>query len=110
MAKKRADPLQFLPTRATSKWGVLSPDEDPDEPWNYGIQNWAAANNALDLRDWQAGKDFGTFSDAICRMFSPGYHRSWESFATTKYTPEKGEDLGFLSLEFIHNVIHVSFS
>ena len=110
--------MQFQPTRATSKWGVLTPEADPEEPWNDGIQNWAAANEALALRsdkDWQDWKAGGTIAEAVCRMFSPGYHSSWESFASTSYKTEGGprpepNNPGYLSLEFIHNKIHVSFS
>lgn len=107
--------MQFLPTRATSKWGILTAKVDPEEPWNGGIQNWAAANDALDLRsdtDWQNWKAGGTIAEAVCRMFSPDYHSSWDSFATTLNTPRgKGDATkpGYLSLEFIHNKIHVSF-
>lgn len=116
--------MQFEPTRATSKWGVLTATVDPEEPWNDGIQNWAAANDALDLRsdeDWQSWKAGGTIAEAVCRMFSPHYHSTWDSFATTKRITEGKEDApkpeekkdaagpGYLSLEFIHNKIHVSF-
>lgn len=111
--------MQFNPTRATSKYGVLTAEKDPDEPWNGGIQNWAAANDALRLRsddDWQKWKAGGTIAEAVCRMFSDDYHSSWESFATTKYTVTDEEGVriptvpGYLSLEFIHNKLHVSIS
>lgn len=90
----------------------------PREQRIYGIQNWAAANKALALwsdDDWQDWKAGGTISEAVYKMFSPGYHSSWESFASTRYhtEEEKGplpEAPGYLSLEFIHNKIHVSFS
>lgn len=117
--QKWADTLQFNPTRATSKYGILTARRDPAEPWNSGIQNWSLANEALRLRNdpegqkWKAG---GTIAEAVSRMFSPSYHSSWESFATTKYSEkdEKGNliptEPGYLSLELIHNKIHVSFS
>lgn len=102
--------MQFHPTRATSKWGILTANVDPEEPWNTGIQNWAAANNALDAqsdKDWNNWKAGGSIAEAVCRMFSKDYHTSWESFATTD-GKEDGKAPGYLSLEFIHNKLHVS--
>ena len=106
--------MQFHPTRATSKWGIRTADVDPEEPWNTGIQNWAAANDALDARsdlDWKNWKAGGSIAEAVCRMFSKGYHTSWESFATTngrEMVKQDGKAQGYLSLEFIHNKLHVS--
>lgn len=51
----------------------------------------------------------GSFSDAVNRMLSPGYSSTWAQFASTKWYGERKSDdgLGYLSLEYIHNNVHV---
>ena len=56
---------------------------------------------------WYAG-DGGSFADAVSRMLSPKYFDSWESFSSTVHNPPTADKARhFLSLEYIHNVIHV---
>lgn len=53
----------------------------------------------------------GTFSDAVNRMFSPGYYKYWEEFCSTRWYSEDHNTyppMGYLSLEYIHNNVHVS--
>lgn len=54
----------------------------------------------------------GTLADSVNRMFSPQYNDTWGQFASTKWTYEGyGNSMnGFLSLEYIHNNVHVSIS
>lgn len=43
-------------------------------------------------------------------MLTPGYNTCWEQFASTKWYNEGefDENSGYMSLEYIHNNIHVS--
>ena len=55
----------------------------------------------------------GTIGDSDSRLFSPEYAETWGLFATNKWYKEHMHDKGFpatayLSLEFIHNNVHVS--
>lgn len=52
----------------------------------------------------------GTLADAVSRMFSDGYHSTYEQFSTTKWYGSKKTQVasGYLSLEYIHNNVHVS--
>lgn len=52
----------------------------------------------------------GTLADAVSRMLSDGYHSTYEQFSTTKWWDSKKAlvSTGYLSLEYIHNNIHVS--
>ena len=50
----------------------------------------------------------GSLSDYIYRLLSPGNMTSWEAFATTEN--RDGSPTDFMSLEDIHNYIHVSSS
>ncbi len=105
------DWLQYSETRATSKWGIFTPEENPKKPWIDGVQNWPAADQALAVPNWPnyEWKYGGSIGEAVNRMLSPGYHTSWESFASTRYHGRDPIGPGYLSLEFIHNQIHVSF-
>jgi tyrosinase len=51
----------------------------------------------------------GTLADSVNRMFCPHYNDTWGKFASTKWTKEshEGSNTGFLSLEYIHNNVHV---
>lgn len=50
-----------------------------------------------------------TLADAVNRMFSPKYNETWGTFATTKWWNESERTLttGYMSLEFVHNNLHV---
>lgn len=53
----------------------------------------------------------GSLSDAVNRMLSPGYHKYWEQFSSTKWLSDHHPTehaTGYLSLEYIHNNVHVS--
>ena len=46
-------------------------------------------------------------------MFCPNYLTSWEMFASTKWNSPKNKDglkqnSNYMSLEYIHNIVHVS--
>jgi len=52
-------------------------------------------------------KNPGTLADAVNRLFSPDYTPNWGTFASTKWNreqPQKATE--WLSLEYIHNVLH----
>lgn len=61
----------------------------------------------------QHSKDYacnpGSLSDAVNRMFSEGYNSNWGQFASTKWIAKgKGcPNTVYISLEYIHNNIHV---
>ena len=53
----------------------------------------------------------GTIKQVVAMLFSLEWS-SWETFATTRYDKflKKPSGKEFLSLEYIHNNVHVSFS
>lgn len=92
-----------------------------------GVNNPWEANKQLSAMTWypltdkqRADKEHhtdpcfkwnpGTLADSINRMFSRDYNKNWGEFASTKWIKEgHGDDTtGFLSLEYIHNNVHVS--
>jgi hypothetical protein len=121
------------------------PDDTPEQKedkYTYigleGVNNaWAANSVFASMREvnkwYDPGKETkpfegpGTFSDAVQRMFSPGYYKYWEQFTSTKWYGEwkAGDDhdgseqpydpahhpsdppTSYLSLEYIHNNLHV---
>lgn len=129
--------LQWDRATGTSRYGVFR-DPDPSkaqstdgtpekEEDKYTYRGLEGVNNA-----WQANAVFasmretnkwydpghekktfegpGTFSDAVQRMFSPGYYGYWEQFSSTKWYGElstRDPPTSYLSLEYIHNNIHV---
>lgn len=50
-----------------------------------------------------------TLGDAVARMFTLEYNPTWGEFASTKWYNEGNASMtkGFLSLEYIHNNMHV---
>ena len=107
----------------TSRYGIILGFGDE---WVTGINDWAKCNTAISDPEWYGSFPHayppGTFADAVSRLFSEGYFTSYEPFASTKHNPASGtinhpghiEPLPppppphFLSLEYIHNVVHVS--
>ena len=78
-----------------------------------GINNWQGCNDAIDghqYEDKQAPINRATVSDLCYRILAPGYAHDWKTFATTGKDKKslKGKDwTKFLSLEYIHNNLHV---
>ena len=66
-----------------------------------------------DFPFYPVGKDIpvpSSLSEAVNRMFTPEYNGTWGTFASTKWHSENETDIqtGYLSLEYIHNNVHVS--
>jgi hypothetical protein len=79
-----------------------------NQDWVYGVENWQDANSSLQNPAWYAG-DTGSIGELVYRLFAPSYFQSWEAFASTKMlNANPGSD--YLSVEYIHNNIHVSFT
>lgn len=89
-----------------------------------GLNEWKVVNKTLNdtVENWinpfpNENDKFpyserpSTLADAVSRMFSPDYNSTWGSFASTKWFQESESTLstGYLSLEYIHNNIHVSY-
>ncbi|KAJ5729093.1 uncharacterized protein N7483_003601 [Penicillium malachiteum] len=81
---------------ATSRWGIDL--TKPAARWMNGINNWNDANKAI-----QGGSGITTIEDEVYRLFATNFS-SWESFESTKFHADTNND--YLSLEFVHNVIH----
>jgi tyrosinase len=80
--------------------------------WVYGVENYADSNAALQNPQWYSTQGdptthTGAIGELVYRMFTKDYFKSWETFASTKYYTEH-PDTDYLSLEYIHNNIHVS--
>ena len=87
---------------ATSRYGIVN---GGDKSWVWGVENFTDSNNALQNPAWYA-QNSGTIGELVYRLFTPNYFKSWEFFASTKYYSEH-PDTDYLSLEYIHNNIHV---
>jgi tyrosinase len=87
----------------TSRHGIVSGD---DTSWVGGVENFAATNSALQNPQWSDGAT-GNIGELVYRLFTKDYFKSWETFASTKYYKDH-PDTDYLSLEYIHNNIHVS--
>jgi hypothetical protein len=78
--------------------------------WDKGVNNYTYANDAIQTAQFYGRKvPHGFLSDKVYRMLNSEYLKSWKDFATTKYSSEAKKDWeGYLSLEFVHNNMHVS--
>ena len=89
---------------ATSRYGIRA--DQPDSVWRDGINNWQACDAGLADPQWY-GEGSGSLTDAVSRMLTPGYFDHWEPFASTVHNSPKNAT-NFMSLEYIHNIVHVS--
>ena len=80
----------------------------PDSTWVEGFNDSVKVNDAMNDPLWY-GDDGHSFQEAVGRLLSPGYADNWEVFASTVHnSPTAKHATNFLSLEYIHNVLHVS--
>ena len=93
----------------TSRYGLFQ--SQPSSSWADGVVNNSKVDSALQNHNWYAKYDLAgscqPIQDVVYRLFSDNW-KSWKQFSTTQYNksePPVGQD--FLSLEFIHNNIHV---
>lgn len=94
---------------ATSRYDIVN-SGSPD--WVDGVENYADSNAALQNSQWYSAPGdptthTGTIWECVYKMFTKDYFKSWETFASTKYYNDH-PDTDYLSLEYIHNNIHVS--
>lgn len=100
-------PLQWSKCIATSRYGI-DVSKDP-AVWTHGIQNWQEINIALEAPKWYKGA-LGSLSEAVYRLFTDNYARSWQTFASTSHAGQAMPGSEWLSLEYIHNNVHVSLA
>lgn len=132
--------LQWDKTSGTSRYGIFREKDKSrgkEDEYKYhglkGVNNVWQANAVLSsmntVNQWyeppladDGGPDTtdkdkdgkfigpGTLADAVGRMFSDGYHSTYEQFSSTKWYGSKETQVasGYLSLEYIHNNVHVS--
>lgn len=90
---------------------------DGPENWKglQGVNDWEKVNLSLENPRWRYGGgmeegpyDGMQFREGVLRMFSEGYLTKWGDFASVRFDPNAGDNVNFLSLEYIHNNIHVS--
>ena len=77
------------------------------------MNNYTYANVAIQTAQFYESHNSnvppGYLSDKVYRMLNSKYLKSWKDFSTTKYAKEVKKDWeGYLSLEYIHNNMHVS--
>lgn len=64
--------------------------------------------NSPSWYDWDKANP-KTLAYAVSRLLSPGYFSSWDQFSTVEYNnPRQPTSKDYLSLEYIHNIVHVS--
>jgi tyrosinase len=104
-----------------SRYGILTDDGGKTYRGLEGVNNFSEANiifgnfennwyNPYNEEKESEFKPPGTLADAVNRLFSPQYSDTWGTFASTKWFAESAQNVstGYLSLEYIHNNVHVS--
>lgn len=72
------------------------------------MDNFNAVHTAIsDPQDDAAWSFQGSISDYVYRLLAPGNMSSWEAFASTE-NRDNGSSTDFMSVEDVHNYIHVS--
>lgn len=114
MLKELTDSSQWDRCISTSRWGVFTKKIEPNEEWVKGEVKDDRVDHALKTHGWYQEKNTklvqGNIQAVMYRLFAHTF-TSWEMFATTRYDgkSKKLPAEEFLSLEFVHNNIHVSF-
>jgi tyrosinase len=86
----------------TSRYGIVGTDP---AVWAKGVNNWKSSNAAMQNPQWYEGNP-GSISEAVYRLFTEDYFKSWQTFASTRHH-NLVRPSDYLSLEYIHNNIHV---
>ncbi|KAK1514600.1 uncharacterized protein CCOS01_13881 [Colletotrichum costaricense] len=100
----------------TSRYGITN-KHTPTTQEALGIENNASVAEALQTPDWNSMEEHkldpnmtGSLQDQVHRLLTAGYFPDYATFATTEYGSPKLSPppaTGWLSLEFLHNCIHV---
>lgn len=105
---------------ATSRYGIAGSTSDEIEAnrkeWEVGINNFAGSNSGLQVHAWgwrgagEGPDQSTTIQDCVSRMLADDYLKSWRTFSSTAHVDEAdpSQPTEFISLEGIHNNIHVS--
>ena len=102
---------QWSKCAGTSRWGIKTGVDEKD--YMLGINNWQGCNEAIDGHQYEnTGSPINnaTVADLCYRILAPDYAKDWQTFATTgKHRETLGmkDWVKFLSLEYIHNNLHV---
>lgn len=101
---------QWRETKATSRHAT----DDPARAWVDGVQDANAVNTAMqgniNVSNPQGGLiSIGSIGDLYHRLLSRDYFTSWQAFAST-YLFRAKLTTDYLSVEFIHNSLHVRLS
>ena len=103
---------QWSKCAGTSRWGIKTGVDEKE--YMLGINNWQSCNAAIDGHQYEdppAPINGATITDICYRLLAPEYARDWQTFATTgadRQTLDMKDWIKFLSLEYIHNNLHVS--
>ncbi|KAK7409406.1 hypothetical protein QQX98_008415 [Neonectria punicea] len=109
---------QILPwslTNSTGRWGIQI---QPRKRYSGldGVNNFAAANEFFaagqlgeDKTPSWLKKNPGNLSDKVNRIMTKGFSRTWGIFASTKWAEDRLIPCGYMSLESIHNTVHVGY-
>ncbi|KAM0425576.1 hypothetical protein ACHAPT_009107 [Fusarium lateritium] len=109
---------QVLPwglANSTGRWAIQIKPEKRYTGLD-GVNNFMAANRFFGAET--VGKNApnwlkynpGNLSDKVNRMMTKGFTATWGIFASTKWDRESRNPSSYLSLEAIHNTVHVSYS
>jgi tyrosinase len=98
--------IQFDKCIGTSRYGIF--DKQPPEVWVEGIENNDRITTSLEHPDWE-GEASGSIANNVYRLLSESYFKSYEPFSSTIYQKQYSVT-EYLSLEMIHNNIHVKLS
>ena len=96
-----------------SRWGIYSDDKGNSWRGLEGVNNITMVNEVMaDFPFYQMKnqpKVPSSLSESVNRMFTSEYNGTWGTFASTKWWHESEADIqtGYLSLEYIHNNVHV---
>ena len=110
---RRIDISQWSRCSGVSRWGIYSDDQGKSWRGLEGVNNIQKVNDVMaDFPFYPMNKSIpvpSSLSEAVNRMFTPEYNGTWGTFASTKWYREKEADIqtGYLSLEYIHNNVHV---
>ena len=88
---------------------MIGTSEKDVEEWKHGRNYYKRANEALNSPSWYNQGGTSSLKDAVGRLLTDDYLPKYYNFSTTKYNPpDDDSNKNYFSLEYIHNVVHVS--
>lgn len=103
---------QWSKCSGTSRWGIKDPKDE--DIWSPGVNNFQQIKAAIESQAWYTPEDQGDQKEILSKSLGDLVYRllctdvDWPDFSTTASLAPHSKWEKWVSLEYIHNNLHVS--